>query len=136
MNLSTKPSLQLPHCPQKQPFSPIYHQILLFLNLHLWHLDTTQHHMNHSLNRWQRELRHLKDPHLVIVSVKVGPFELWCQQNKVVSSEPTISNIADFFYPLTYYQKSGTCHYCCLQNSYSLSFITFWPGSEQRVGSE
>ena len=31
-----------------------------------------------------------------VVWVKVGPFELWGQQNKVVSSEPTISNIADF----------------------------------------
>ena len=70
--------------------SQIYHQNLLYLNLHVWHLDTT--HLNHFLSRWQRELRHLKDPHLNLL----GLSELWCQQNKVVSSEPTILNIPDF----------------------------------------
>ena len=66
VNLSTKPTLQLPCWPHllKQPFSHNYHQNLLYLNLHVWHLDTTQNHLNHSLSRWQRELRHLKDPHL------------------------------------------------------------------------
>ena len=66
VNLSTKPPLQLPHWPHllKQPFNQKYHQNLLDLNLHVWHLDTTQNHLNHSLSRLQRELRHLKDPHL------------------------------------------------------------------------
>ena len=66
VNLSTKPPLQLPHWPHllKQPFSQKFHQNLMYLNLHVWHLDTTQNHLNHSLSRWQIELRHLKDPHL------------------------------------------------------------------------
>ena len=56
--------LQLPHWPHllKQPFSQKFHQNLMYLNLHVWHLDTTQNHLNHSLSRWQIELRHLKDP--------------------------------------------------------------------------
>ena len=32
-----------------------------------------------------------------------GPFELWYQQNKVVISEPTVSNIPDFLI----WQKQG-----------------------------
>ena len=76
VNLSTKPPLQLPHWPHllKQPFSHKYHQNLLYLNLHVWHLDTTQNHLNHSLSRWQRELRHLKDPHLEECTNQGGPF--------------------------------------------------------------
>ena len=31
----------------------------------------------------------------------MGHFELWYQQNKVVISEPTVSNIPDFFDPFT-----------------------------------
>ena len=58
--------LQLPHWPHllKQPFSQKFHQNLMYLNMHVWHLDTTQNHLNHSLSRWQIEFRHLKDPHL------------------------------------------------------------------------
>ena len=76
VNLSTKPPLQLPHCPHllKQPFSQKFHQNLMFLNLHVWHLDTTQNHLNHSLSRWQIELRHLKDPHLEDYMSQGGPF--------------------------------------------------------------
>ena len=76
VNLSTKPPLQLPHWPHllKQPFSHKYHQNLLYLNLHVSHLDTTQNHLNHSLSRWQRELRHLKDPHLEDCTNQGGPF--------------------------------------------------------------
>ena len=99
VNLSTKPPLQLPHWPHllKQPFSQKFHQNLMYLNLHVWHLDTTQNHLNHSLSRWQIELRHLKDPHLEDYMSQGGPyFELWCQQNKVVSTEPSISDIAEF----------------------------------------
>ena len=61
-----KPPLQLPHWPHmlKQPFSQKFHQNLMYLNLYVWHLDTTQNHLNHSLSGWQIELRHLKDPHL------------------------------------------------------------------------
>ena len=68
--------VQLPHWPHllKQPFSQIYHQNLLYLNLHVWHLDTTQNHLNHSLSRWQRELRHLKDPYLENCMSQGGPF--------------------------------------------------------------
>ena len=56
--------LQLPHWPHllKQPFSQKFYQNLMYLNLHVWHLDTSQNHLNHSLSRWQIELRHLKDP--------------------------------------------------------------------------
>ena len=76
VNLSTKPPLQLPHWPHllKQPFSQKFHQNLMFLNLHVWHLDTTQNHLNHSLSRWQIELRHLKDPHLEDYMSQDGPF--------------------------------------------------------------
>ena len=76
VNLSTKPPLQLPHCPHllKQPFSQKFHQNLMFLNLHVWHLDTTQNHLNHSPSRWQIELRHLKDPHLEDYMSQGGPF--------------------------------------------------------------
>ena len=76
VNLSTKPPLQLPHWPHllKQPFSQKFHQNLMFLNLHVWHLDTTQNHLNHSLSRWQIELRHLKDPHLEDYMSQGGPF--------------------------------------------------------------
>ena len=67
--------LQLPHCPHllKQPFSQKFHQNLMFLNLHVWHLDTTQNHLNHSLSRWQIELRHLIDPHLEDYMSQGGP---------------------------------------------------------------
>ena len=76
VNLSTKPPLQLPHWPHllKQPFSQKFHQNLMCLNLHVWHLDTTQNHLNHSLSRWQIELRHLKDPHLEDCISQGGPF--------------------------------------------------------------
>ena len=76
VNLSTKPSLQLPHWPHllKQPFSQKFHQNLMYLNLHVWHLDTTQSHLHHSLRRWQIELRHLKDPHLEDYMSQGGPF--------------------------------------------------------------
>ena len=76
VNLSTKPPLQLPHWPHllKQPFSQKFHQNLMYLNLHVWHLDTTQNHLNHSLSRWQIELRHLKDPHLEDCMSQGGPF--------------------------------------------------------------
>ena len=76
VNLSTKPPLQLPHWPHilKQPFSQRYHQNLLYLNLHVWHLDTTQNQLNHSLSRWQRELRHLKNPHLEKSMSQGDPF--------------------------------------------------------------
>ena len=76
VNLSTKPPLQLPHWPHllKQPFSQKFHQNLMYLNLHVWHLDTTQNHLNHSLSRWQIELRHLKDPHLEDYMSQGGPF--------------------------------------------------------------
>ena len=76
VNLSTKPPLQLPHWPHllKQPFSQKFHQNLMYLNLHVWHLDTTQNHLNHSLSRWQIELRHLKDPHLEDCTSQGGPF--------------------------------------------------------------
>ena len=47
---------------------------LLYWNLHVWHLDTTQNHLNHSLSRWQRELRHLKDSHLENFISQGGPF--------------------------------------------------------------
>ena len=120
VNLSTKPPLQLPHWPHllKQLFSLKYHQNLLYLNLQVWHLDTTQNHLNHSLNSWQRELRHLKDPHLENCTSQGCHLELWCQENQVVSSEPSISNIADFL--ITYLLlKSETCHYCWLQNGHS-----------------
>ena len=68
--------LQLPHWPHllKQPFSQKFHQNLMYLNLHVWHLDTTQNHLNHSLIRWQIELRHLKDPHLEDSMSQGGPF--------------------------------------------------------------
>ena len=76
VNLSTKPPLQLSHWPHllKQPFSQKFHQNLMYLNLHVWHLDTTQNHLNHSLSRWQIELRHLKDPHLEDCMSQGGPF--------------------------------------------------------------
>ena len=76
VNLSTKPPLQLPHWPHllKQPFSEKFHQNLMYLNLHVWHLDTTQNHLNHSLSRWQIELRPLKDPHLEDCMSQGGPF--------------------------------------------------------------
>ena len=43
VNLSTKSPLQLPHWPHllKQPFSQKFHQNLMYLNLHVWHLDTS-----------------------------------------------------------------------------------------------
>ena len=68
--------LQLPHWPHllKQPFSQKFHQNLMYLNLHVWHLDTTQNHLNHSLSRWQIEFRHLKDPHLEDCMSQGGPF--------------------------------------------------------------
>ena len=68
--------LQLPHWPHllKQPFSQKYHQNLLYLHLHVWHLDATQSHLNYSLSRWQRELRHPKDPHLEYCTCQGGPF--------------------------------------------------------------
>ena len=76
--------LQLPHWPHllKQPFSQKFHQNLMYLNLHVWHLDTTQSHLHHSLRshlhhslrRWQIELRHLKDPHLEDYMSQGGPF--------------------------------------------------------------
>ena len=76
VNLSTKPPLQLPHWPHllKQLFSQKFHQNLMYLNLHVWHLDTTQNLLNHSLSRWQIELRHLKDPHLEEYTSQGGPF--------------------------------------------------------------
>ena len=76
VNLSTKPPLQLPHWPHllKQLSSQKYYQNLLYLNLHVWHVDTTQNHLNHSLSKWQRELRHLKDPHLENYMSQGGPF--------------------------------------------------------------
>ena len=54
VNLSTKPPLQLPHWPHllKQPFNQKYH----------------------SLSRWQRELRHLKVPHLENYMSQGGQF--------------------------------------------------------------
>ena len=58
----------------KQPFSQKFHQNLMYLNLHVWHLDSTQNHLNHSLSRWQIELRHLKDPHLEDCMSQGGPF--------------------------------------------------------------
>ena len=74
--LSTKPPLQLPHWPHllKQPFSQKFHQNLIYLNLHVWHLDTTQNHLHHSLRRWQIEFRHLKDPRLEDYMSQGGPF--------------------------------------------------------------
>ena len=68
--------LQLPHWPHllKQPFSQKFHQNLMYLNMHVWHLDTTQNHLNHSLSRWQIEFRHLKDPHLEDSRSQGGPF--------------------------------------------------------------
>ena len=68
--------LQLPQWPHllKQLFSQKFHQNLMYLNLHVWHLDTTQNHLNHSLSRWQIELRHLKDPHLEDSMSQGGPF--------------------------------------------------------------
>ena len=99
VNLSTKPPLQLPHWPHllKQLFSQKYHdQNLLYLNLHVWHLDTTQNHLNHYLSKWQRELRHLKDLHLENCRSQDRPF-LNAGANRIWwSAQPTISNIADF----------------------------------------
>ena len=68
--------LQLPHWPHllKQPFSQKFHQNLMYLNMHVWHLDTTQNHLNHSLSRWQIEFWHLKDPHLEDSRSQGGPF--------------------------------------------------------------
>ena len=68
--------LQLPHWPHllKQPFSQMFHQNLMYLNMHVWHLDTTQNHLNHSLSRRQIEFRHLKDPHLEDSRSQGGPF--------------------------------------------------------------
>ena len=64
VNQSTKPPLQLLHWSQKQPFSQKCHQNRLHWYLHVWHLNTTQNHLNHSLSRWQRDLGYLKDSHL------------------------------------------------------------------------
>ena len=93
VNLSTKTPLQLLQWPYllKQPFSQRFHQNLMYLNLHVWHLDTTQNHLNHSLNRWHIELRHLKDPHLEDCMSQGGPF-----LDTGVSTEPSISDIAEF----------------------------------------
>ena len=100
VNLSTKPPLQLSHCPHllKQPFSQKFHQNLMYLNLHVWHLDTTQNLLNHSLRRWQIELRHLKDPHLEDYMSQGGPFlDSGANRINLVSTEPSISDIAEFF---------------------------------------
>ena len=107
VNLSTKPLLQLPHWPHllKQPFSHKCHQNLLYLNLHVWHLDTIQNHFNHSLSRWQRELRHLKDPHLEDCMSQGGTFlnsganrikfaaQILLSRTYQISSQSKISNL-------------------------------------------
>ena len=61
VELSTKPPLQLPQWPNllKQSMNQKLHQNLEFLNLHVWHLDTSQSKTNSSLNRWKGGLRHL-----------------------------------------------------------------------------
>ena len=100
VNLSTKPPLQLPHWPHllKQPFSHKFHQNLMYLNLHVWHLDTTQNHLNHSLSRWHIELRHLKDPHLEDFMSQGGPF---------LNSG---ANRTRIFEPSVYCQNFEACH--------------------------
>ena len=92
VNQSTKPPLQLLHWSQKQPFSQKYHQNLHWF-LHVWHLNTTQNHLNHSLSRC---LRASQGPSSCKCISQDGPFELWYPQNKVAISEPTVSNIPDF----------------------------------------
>ena len=94
VNLSTKPPLQLPHWPHllKQPFSQKFHQNLVYLNLHVWHLDTASfsEEVADRIKAPQRpSSRRLYESRWAI-------FELWCQQNKVVSTQPSISDIAEF----------------------------------------
>ena len=93
VNQSTKPLLQLLHWSQRQPFSQKYHQNLLHWYLHAQHLNTTHNHLNHSLNRWQRDLGHLKDPPLENYLSQDGPL-IWQIFDALTIKNLKPSNIA------------------------------------------
>ena len=82
-----------------------YHQNLLYQHLHVWHQDNTKSHLNHSLSRWHRELRHLKDPHLEYCTRRGGPI-FNCGANRIGwSTHRLLSQHAGFFIHLLIFKN-------------------------------